>query len=165
MTKNPRLTSATTMLVVEDVKKSAEFYRDKLGFVIDFVIEGDSEESTPFAAVRREGYMVYFESYGSYNKDYENFRSVAVKCGVYFMVDDVDSLYEEFKNRDVDFVWPPTTQGYGNRDMKILDNSGYQLLFGTDLEKNNQIGIGTPLPHHHSYGSRLRPGGLRRGRP
>ena len=27
------------------------------------------------------------------------------------------------------------------------------------------IGIGTPLPHHHSYGSRLRPEGLRRGMP
>jgi uncharacterized glyoxalase superfamily protein PhnB len=132
--KNPMLTAANTMLIVEDVKKTAEFYRDKLGFSIDFVFEKNDEDSTPFACVRRDSYAVYFESYPSFKEDYETFEDVKVKCGIYFEVNDVDALYEELKERNVSFVWTPTTQGYGNRDMKILDYNGYQILFGTDVE-------------------------------
>ena len=132
--KNSKLTSATTMLVVKDVKASAEFYRDKLGFTIDFVFEENSDDAVPFAAARRDGYSVYFESYPSYKKDYANFVDVGVKCGIYFEVDDVDSLYEELKERGVEFAWKPTTQDYGNRDMKIFDNCGYQVIFGTNVE-------------------------------
>ena len=54
------------------------------------------------------------------------------------MVDDVDTLYEEFNERGVEFVWTPENQEYGNRDMKLLDNNGYPLLFATDLENNSQ---------------------------
>ncbi len=131
MNTSTKITSATTMLIVKDVKASAEFYRDKLGFKIEFVIE----EGTPFASVYRDGYKVYLESCPNCGKDDENSEKVAVKCGVYFMVDDVDALYEEFKSRGVEFRWAPQDQVYGNRDMKLLDNSGYQLLFATDLEK------------------------------
>ncbi len=131
MSVKTTLDSATTMLIVKDVKKTAEFYRDRLGFKIEFVVE----EGTPFASVWRDGYKVFFESYPDYNEDYEDFEKVAVKCGVYFMVDDVDLLYEEFRDRGAEFVWTPQNQEYGNRDMKLLDNNGYQLLFATDLEE------------------------------
>jgi len=130
MTTSTKLTSATTMLIVKDVKSSAEFYRDKLGFKVEFMIE----EGTPFASVFRDGYKIFLESYSSYDRDYEGFEDVAVKCGVYFMVDDVDALHEEFKDRGVEYVWTPQNQEYGNRDMKLLDNNGYQLLFATDLK-------------------------------
>ncbi|MEM9159138.1 MAG: VOC family protein [Verrucomicrobiota bacterium] len=125
-----KLSSATTMLIVADVKKTAEFYRDTLGFEIEFVIE----EGVPFSAVFRDGYKIFFESYPNYKEDYRNFEKAAVKCGVYFMVEDVDALYEELKGRGAAFAWTPQNQAYGNRDMKLLDNNGYQLLFATELE-------------------------------
>lgn len=126
-----KFSSAATMLIVEDVRESAEFYRDKLGFVIESIFEGDANNPTRYAIVSRDGISIHFESYERFKQDYHDFENVAVKCGVYFLVYDVDALHDEFKSRGVDIAWPPTTQGYGIRDMKVLDPDGYQLNFGT----------------------------------
>ena len=88
---------------------------------------------TCYAMVNRDGIGVHFESYGAYRAEYREDPKVSVKCGAYFLVDDVDALYEEFKSRGLDPIWPPTDQGDGLRDMKVLDLDGYQLLFGTPV--------------------------------
>lgn len=133
--KKNKLTNATTMLIVSDVKRSAEFYRDKLGFKIDFIFEPGPNMMTPFASVSRDRLKVYLESYDKYEEDYRGFEKVAVKAGVYFMVEDVDALYEEFVGRGSEPLWAPHDQSYGNRDFKLLDPDGHQLLFATEIEQ------------------------------
>lgn len=117
------------MLAVKSAKHSAEAYRDKFGFTIDFIFEAEEQDHPCYAVVRRGKAEIHFESYkGNAPKPHH-----LDKCGVYIMVDDVDRMYEEFKERGVDTVWKPTNQDYGIRDFKILDPDGYQLLFGTKI--------------------------------
>lgn len=115
-------TSAATMLIANSVKQSAEFYRDKFGFDIDFIYEGHIANQPNYAVVKRDGLEIHFESY---EHDQVKVPESRVKCGVYFMVNDVDSLYEEFLQRGVVVKWPPTDQSYGIRDFKVLDCDGY----------------------------------------
>ncbi|TVR48058.1 MAG: hypothetical protein EA425_14980 [Puniceicoccaceae bacterium] len=134
-----RFTTSAPMLVTKSVKRSAEFYRDSLGFEIDFIYEGFVSNQPNYAVVRRDGLEVHFESYEHDNvKDPEP----RVKCGVYFMVDDVDAFHEELIGRHVAVNYPPTNQSYGIRDFKIFDLDGYQLLFGSPIASVAESGSG-----------------------
>ena len=127
-----KLKSGATMLAVAAVKKSAEFYRDKLGFKVDFAYEGNVPNQPNYAVVKRDSVEVHFESYEHCREPEESLRE---KCGVYIIVEDVDKIYEELLEKGVEAKWPPTDQSYGIRDFKILDCDGYQLLFGTEIKK------------------------------
>lgn len=128
-TMNPtRLLTSATMLIVSSVRRSAEFYRDKLGFEIDFIHEGRIANQPNYAVVKRDRLEVHFESY---EHDHALVSEPKVGCGIYFMVADVDALHSEFQARGVEVKWPPTDQDYGIRDFKVLDCDGYQLLFGS----------------------------------
>gem|GEM_PF-4606079 len=118
------------MLITASVKRSAEYYRDKLGFEIDFIYEGRIPHQPNYAVVRRDGLEVHFESY-EHDEIVE--QEPRVKCGVYFMVDDVDALHEEFVQREGPVGRAPMDQSYGIRDFKVLDLDGYQLLFGSRI--------------------------------
>ena len=116
------------MLITASVRRSAEFYHDQFGFEIDFIYEGCITNQPNYSVVKRDNLEIHFESY---EHDQVEIFNPKVKCGVYFMVDNVDSLYEEFSGRGVSAQWPPTNQSYGIRDFKVLDCDGYQLLFGS----------------------------------
>ena len=118
------------MLITASVKRSAEFYRDQLGFDIDFIYEGRVANQSNYAVVRRDKLEVHFESY---EHDQIEDPEPRVKCGVYLMVDNVDLLHEEFLQRGVIMKWPPTDQSYGIRDFKVLDCDGYQLILGNPV--------------------------------
>jgi uncharacterized glyoxalase superfamily protein PhnB len=52
---------------------------------------------------------------------------------VYLYVDDVDAIYEEFRELGADLVHGPVDQGYGLREIRVLDPHGYVLAFGKML--------------------------------
>lgn len=118
------------MLAVEEAKASAHFYRDNLGFSIDFIYEGNIPNQPNYAVVKRDGVEIHFESYEHCR---ESFSLPDERCGVYIMVDDVDEVHEELLRKGVTPKWPPTDQAHGIRDFKILDLDGYQLLFGSTI--------------------------------
>jgi len=117
------------MLITSSVRKSTEFYQ-KLGFEVDFIYEANISGQPNYAVVKRDGLEVHFESY---EHDQLEESQPRVKCGIYFMVDDVDQLHEELLGNQVEIKWPPTNQSYGIRDFKILDPDGFQLLFGSPI--------------------------------
>ena len=52
----------------------------------------------------------------------------------YIWVKDADALYEEFRAKGAQVARTIENQPYGCRDFDILDNSGYTLCFGQDME-------------------------------
>jgi len=134
--KSPTLTSSATMLIASSVRRSAEFYRDKLGFTIDFIYEGHETGQPNHAVVRRDGIEVHFESYEHEGMEIPHCE---VKCGVYFTVADVDGIFDEFIDRGAAPLSPPTDQSYGIRDFKIFDPDGYQLVFGAVIHREEKV--------------------------
>src|SRR6187431_1618918 len=92
-----------TMVIVSDMARSVEFYRDKLGIPLKF----QSPEWTEFAtgattlALHGGGVRSQNPSAGDRSK-------IAGACSIGFNVDDVDKTYEALKAREITFIMPPT---------------------------------------------------------
>jgi lactoylglutathione lyase len=114
-----------TMVIVSDMKRSVEFYRDKLGIPLKF----ESPEWTEFAtgtttlALHGGGVPQQYQDTADQSK-------TAGACSIGFNVDDVDKTYEELKAKGVVFVMPPTQrEGEGIKLAVGLDPDGLAISF------------------------------------
>lgn len=119
--------------IVDDVRASAEYYRDSLGFQFDrFWGEGPD-----FVMVHRRGITVMMSRIDGVRPQ-PNGRAAGgdgddAPWDAYVWVDDADALYEEFQRAGVRIARPICDQPYGCRDFDIEDINGYRLCFGHDL--------------------------------
>lgn len=125
----PRLTGIAPEFLVADVVKAAEHYRDRLSFTI---IGYFFEDPPVFAMVGRDDKIIMLSlmegGRGGSNRD---FKREAIDA--YLWVDDVDALYAEFRQQQVDIVMPPTLRIYGMKEIEVRDLDGYVLCFGEDM--------------------------------
>jgi catechol 2,3-dioxygenase-like lactoylglutathione lyase family enzyme len=115
---------AIPILFVRDIAKTAHFYRDKLGFTIDF-LHGDP----PFyGAVERDGARLHLRFVHR-----TNFSELAAEEEALILaaieVADVASLFAEFKARGVEFPQPLVTQDWGGTDFHVRDPEGNMISF------------------------------------
>ena len=104
------------VLHVPDVKSTASFYRDVLGFTWDF---GDDN----YAVVWRDNSAIHFV------KDTEDARGVHL----FQWVKDVDAYYREIMGRGAKAVSEPANQPYGIREFGMQDLNGVGIVFGQDM--------------------------------
>lgn len=117
-------------LIVDDIFKSAEFYRDKLGFIFDRIWG----EPPQFVIVHRDGAYLMLKSIGSAGHVRPNHHVYEDACwDAYIWVKDADALYEELRSRSVKITREIENTPYGCRDFDVQDNSGYILCFGQNL--------------------------------
>jgi len=114
-----------TMIVVSDMQRSVEFYRDKLGIPLKF----ESPDWTEFAtgattlALHGGGEPDQRPPAGDPSK-------VAGACSIGFNVDDVNKAYEELKAKGIRFVMPPTKrEGEGIHLAVAIDPDGLPISF------------------------------------
>ncbi|MBM3572889.1 MAG: VOC family protein [Alphaproteobacteria bacterium] len=113
------LTGAAAIFAVEDVARSAEFYRDALGFRIVFKY-GQPEF---YAGVERDDVVIHLQASGPHK------RQVG-QGALYAYCRDVDALHREFKARGARNLQEPQDYGYGMRDFALVDLDGNRLCFG-----------------------------------
>jgi catechol 2,3-dioxygenase-like lactoylglutathione lyase family enzyme len=120
------LTGLAPVLLVEDVRVAAEYYRDRLGFDVGFY--DDNPEH--YAYAERDGCHVHFARFeGAAARP--NVEVVPPDMfDVYFWVEDVDAFHDEVVERGADVILAPTDQEYGLREIRVRDPSGYILAFG-----------------------------------
>ena len=114
-----------TMVVVSDMDRSVEFYRDRLGIPLKF----QSPEWTEFAtgtttlALHGGGVRSQNPSAGDPSK-------LAGACSIGFNVDDVEKTYEELQAKGIRFIMPPTQrEGEGIKLAVALDPDGLPISF------------------------------------
>ena len=118
-------------LIVDDIFKSAEFYRDKLGFDFNRIWG----EPPQFVIVHRDGVHIMLKGLRSAGDIRPNNRVNPDACwDAYIWVNDADALYEELRSRGVKITREIEDEPYGCRDFDVEDNSGYILCFGQDTE-------------------------------
>jgi catechol 2,3-dioxygenase-like lactoylglutathione lyase family enzyme len=108
-------------LSVGDVRAAADFYANKLGFILAFT-EGDPPT---FAGVNL-GHVQIFLARGT---------PAPQGCSVYFVVGDADALYEFHRANGVEIVGAPRDQPYGLCEYTARDLDGYSLNFGQRLRR------------------------------
>ena len=121
MEKHVNFHAASAVLVVRDVLRAAEHYRDALGFTIAFTYG----EPAFYAGVERGHVNIHLHAA-------ERSPRQPGQGAVYVFVDDVDAYHDQIRGRGADVVKPPQDYPYGMRDFDVRDRDGNQLSFGCE---------------------------------
>jgi catechol 2,3-dioxygenase-like lactoylglutathione lyase family enzyme len=129
MTK-PDIGGIAPFFVVKDVPAALSFYRDHLGFNIEY--QGPSDDDIFFGMVQRGAAMIMLKAIGvdpipNYTREIDKGTA---PWDAYLYVPDPDALAAEFSSRNVEFVRPLKDDGDGLRGFEVKDADGYVLFFG-----------------------------------
>ena len=117
------LKSVAPQLVVTDVVKTAEYYRDVLGFTI----LGYFGEPPIYTIVRRDGVEIHFGK--AENRGVSNSEVRSGSFDLYIWVSDIDAIFEELKAAAADIVEGPVKRVYNSIEVVVKDCNGYSLVF------------------------------------
>jgi uncharacterized glyoxalase superfamily protein PhnB len=120
----PTLETVTPILFVRDVPASAAFFRDKLGFAVDFLYG----EPPFYGSVSRDGVCIHlrFVHEPNFTKVAAHEESLILAS---FEVSDVRGLYDEFSARGVDMPQKIEAQAWGGTDFHVRDLDGNVFSF------------------------------------
>ncbi len=116
---------ANPILPAVNVRDTAEFYEENLGFQIESMWD-----NPPYAVVARDQTIIEF---GEGRKKYAG----SGVCVIF--VNDVDAVYSEYSGRDIEFVGDIADRDYGSRDFRIRDNNGNVLIFNSPLLHQKEV--------------------------
>ncbi|OZI28868.1 bleomycin resistance family protein [Bordetella genomosp. 1] len=121
---NSNLRSFSFVLAVPDLERSASYFRDVLGFRLEWP-EGSGWQLASRGGVRiMMGHCpdaIAPSSMGDHN------------YFGYFNVDDADALHTEFVTRGALIPQPPVDRPHGMREFVVVTPDGHRFMVGQDL--------------------------------
>jgi predicted enzyme related to lactoylglutathione lyase len=119
-TSNPeQFCQGAPLLLVPDVRATADFYRSVLGF------KSDPGADTPeYSVVWRDNAAVHL-AHGEH---------APTGVRIFFWVKDVNTLYDEVVQRGAAIAVPIGTRPYGVRDFAIRDPNAVMVVCGQDWD-------------------------------
>ena len=121
-----RLTSLSPQFLVDDLEVSTTFYRDRLGFTIDFVYEGF------YASVSRDGLGVHLKCAPKVVDDREN-RRANEHLDAYVGLEGIEDLYAEYQKAGVPIVRHLEERPWQVKDFYVEDPDGYIIGFSESV--------------------------------
>jgi uncharacterized glyoxalase superfamily protein PhnB len=119
------------VFLVDDVVQTVEYYRDVMGFEVDFLY------GTPptYASVSRNDAIFNFTLSNPPGRR-NNVASAGMGNGVdaYMVVSDVDDVYEELRENGANVVVPIASQEYGMREFHIEDLNSYRIAIAEETD-------------------------------
>ena len=129
-----RFVGAVPQFTVPDLVRTAEYYRDVLGFQIAGYWDGervsfDTDPPPVFAIVWRDQVQVFFN-----RADQPDVRTCRAEgaCDAYLRVTGIDALAEELRTRGAEILDGPEDRTYGQREFVVRDCNGLILGFGEE---------------------------------
>lgn len=120
-----------TMIIVSDMDRSIEFYRDKLGIPMKFQSPEWTEFQTGATTLALHGGGVRQQQ----RPDGDPSKQAGT-CSIGFNCENVDKTFEELKAKGVFFVMPPTQrEGEGIRLAVAIDPDGLPISFAQMIAK------------------------------
>lgn len=129
--KSSKILASAAVFLVADVIKAANYYKEVLGFNYDRLWG----EPPDFCMVWRDSSCIMLSQSPDKTAIRSNTSIVWAIWDAYFWVDEVDALFQEFKNKEVIVFYEPFVKPYGVKEFVVKDLDGYQLAFGQDLEE------------------------------
>jgi len=122
----------TPNIMVSDMQKSLEFYKEVLGFTL--YAKNPPEPPYEWAMAGRDETTLMFQTRESLSGELPLFkeRPIGGSQTFFIKVEGVEELYEELKGK-AEVVLEPKTSFYGMREFAILDPDGYVLMFAEEV--------------------------------
>ena len=127
-----RLTASAPVLLVRDVVKAANHYRDALGFSYDRFWG----HPPSFVILKRDGMFLMLNQAPKDHVVVPNWQVSEKMWNVYFWVSDADALLAEFRARGATIDYDIHNKPYGVREFGIADLDGYDVAFGQVIPPN-----------------------------
>ncbi|MDP4709987.1 MAG: VOC family protein [Saprospiraceae bacterium] len=118
------LVHMSPIIFTREVQKTVDFYHDVLGFELT----GMDEEAS-FASLQKDDVTLMVSS----PVPQIPFEEPYFSGSFYFFSEAVDELWEQCKDK-AQIAYPIQDLNHGMREFAIYDNNGYRLVFGQELE-------------------------------
>ena len=119
------------ILGVRQVRQTAEYYRDVLGFdldPVDGVFQPTADEpGGVYAIVKRGGAWIHFQIRRG---EIPGKKRPALERDAYLYVNDLDALHLDLQSRGARITQSPLQTPYGLREIVVEDLNGYRIAFG-----------------------------------
>ena len=114
-------------IIVSDLKRSVEFYRDILGVPLKFETDGWAEFATLGTRLALKAGAPPIAAIPEKNADG---KPIAGRVGIAFEVKNLDQLYRDLSAKGVTFTQAPTDEGHTGRTATLLDPDGLEIALG-----------------------------------
>jgi hypothetical protein len=126
MADSVEFTGLAPQFVVPEVVKTAEYYRDKLGFEI----LGYFPDPPVFAMVRRGAAEIHFGKSDKGEMQVNESVRHGLGTDAYIFVNGIEALHRELLANGVEIVEGPIKRIYDCVEITVRDCNGFQLVFG-----------------------------------
>jgi uncharacterized glyoxalase superfamily protein PhnB len=116
------VTGIAPQFLVDDLERAIVYYRDQLGFELDFTYESF------YASVSRDGFAIHLK-HGHVPAEERKRRREDEHLDAYVSVEGVGVLFEELEARGAQVVQPLTQQAWSCLEFIVQDADGYILCF------------------------------------
>jgi catechol 2,3-dioxygenase-like lactoylglutathione lyase family enzyme len=122
------------VLPVKDVLATVDYYRDRLGFHVDFA-------DVEYACVRQDKICLRFARASGEDASWLNLPDDGQPVPTGYMYihlghadgsEDIDGLFAAYQSKGVKIISDPTVRPYGLREFDIEDCNGYRFCFAVD---------------------------------
>jgi uncharacterized glyoxalase superfamily protein PhnB len=130
-----RFQSVAPNLLVRDVRKSTEFYRDVLGFTMGETVP--DQEPFVFVWMKHDEVSVFLNDIKAATEDYPAAASLPQggTAAMYFIISDVDGYHAKVAP-STKVIMPLKTQFYGMREFAVADPDGHIITFAERVSGN-----------------------------
>jgi predicted enzyme related to lactoylglutathione lyase len=124
-----RLTGSSAVLLVADIDRSVEYYRDRLGFTCE--VYGDPPD---FIVATRDDVTILMALCANPERIVPNWRIVSNVWNVFIRVDDVEAIYEEVQGRSAEIDYTLYNAPSGFREFGVQDPDGHDIAIAQPIE-------------------------------
>ena len=120
--RSAHLSGIAPQFLVDDLERAIAYYRDKLGFELDFKYESF------YAAVSRDGVAIHLKGAPKPGGERE-YRRENEHLDAYISVSDIRGLFRELEMRGARVIRPLEERPWACLDFYVEDSDGYILCF------------------------------------
>ena len=124
--RTTKLTGIAPQFLVDDLDRAIGYYREKLGFELDFSYESF------YASVSRDGFAIHLKCAPKTLDDREH-RRRHEHLDAYIGVTNATSLYDELRSRGARITKPIQDRPWSCREFYVEDPDGYILCFSEPI--------------------------------
>ena len=117
-----QITGIAPQFLVDDLDRAIAYYRDRLGFELDFTYESF------YAVVRRDGFAIHLKCAPKLPADRAH-RKQNEHLDAYVAVSGIQGLFSELLTRGADVIKPLEERPWACVDFYVEDPDGYILCF------------------------------------
>ena len=126
----PKIIGSAPILLVKDVEKSANYYRDKVGFSYDRFWG----KPPGFCILHRDGFHLMLSRVEDPKHIVPHYKVVKNMWNVYFWVDDAQKMYDELVASGAKIDYHLEVKDHGCLEFGIQDLDGYDIAFGQNID-------------------------------